>query len=287
MVRERRGVMLAHPMTDRKLALFPNKFFIQPKLNGERCRVEWFQGAPILLSSTGLEIPFLGHIKEALMDYPGRDWDGELYHHEKGREWIASVVSRSKNPHPEMEELQYHIFDVVRYDMLQAHRLVYLGVRKFESPVHLVPTYIAYKEQIIEWTNHFLELGYEGSILRHPLGEYETKRSNSMLKYKPTEKDLYVIMEVIEAVDKVGEKKGMVGAFKVFSPSSKDFFKVSAGKLSHSERYDLWERRGEITGGLLQVKHEKLKTKNQIPVSCVAVKVLGKEETNDFQKMAE
>jgi ATP-dependent DNA ligase len=273
--RERKDIMLAHPMTEAKLKAFTHegKFFLQPKLNGERCRVEWFHSEPILFSSTGLEIQFLDHIKTALRPYQGVDWDGELYTHGQSRDWIASIASRKKNRHPEGYKLHFWIFDYVNFDEVQALRISKLGREHFDSPLFLTPTHIVSEEHIIPWTNYYLANGYEGVILRHPYGFYETKRSNAMLKYKPTERDEYPILEVIEAISEDGEKKGMVGAFRVLSPG-KDIFKVSAGKIPHAKRKELWLSREGLKGKTLIVKHEKIKTGARgIPISCIAVEV--------------
>ncbi len=145
-------------------------------------------------------------------------------------------------------------------------------------------THIVTLDEVVGYTNYYLSEGYEGVILRHPLGIYEEKRSNAMLKHKPTEIDYYVILGVEEAVSEDGESKGMVGAFTVLSPG-KDTFKVSAGKLTHSERIDLWERKDEIKYQMLKVKHEKIKTgKNGVPISCVAVSVASVEEALEYEK---
>ncbi len=276
-MRERQGIMLAHPLTAGKLQGY-NKFFLQPKLNGERCRVEWFNNEPLLFSSTGLEFPYLEHIKAELMKHPGRSWDGELYTHGMPREQITSIANRKKNRHPDQELLEHHIFDFVDYQMVQAERIVTLGKEGFKGWLELVPTHIATLEEIPGYTNYYLSEGYEGVILRHPLGLYETKRSNAMLKHKPTEVDYYPILEVVEATSEDGEPKGMAGAFRVVSLATEDTFSVSAGKLLHTERVDIWGRRSEVKGKLLKVKHEKIKTDTRgIPVSCVALSIVDKE----------
>lgn len=276
-MRERRDVMLAHPLTAAKLQGY-TRFFVQPKLNGERCIVDWFNRKPILLSSTGLEFPFLGHIKEALMEYSGYNWDGELYKHGMPREEIASIANRKKNRHPQEERLQLHIFDYRHYTDVQAERIVKLGQQEFNEPLELVPTFIATVEEITSYTNHFLEEGYEGCILRHPYGLYETKRSNALLKHKPTELDYYIILDLKEAVSENGEAKGMVGSFRVLSIATDDVFFVSAGKLLHSERVELWKNRESCIHKYLKVKHEKIRTDTRgIPVSCVAISVVDKE----------
>ena len=268
--------MLAHIMTPGKLQGY-SKCFLQPKLNGERCRVEWFNHEPILFSSTGLEFLFLNHIKKALKLHPGKNWDAELYTHGMPREEITSIANRKKNRHPNENTLQLHIFDYCSYTDVQAERLVKLGQEGFRGILKLVPTHIIVLEEIVAYTNMYLEMGYEGIILRHPLGIYETKRSNAMLKHKPTEVDYYIILEVIEATSEDGEPKNMTGAFHVLSPGH-DTFKVSAGKLKHTERKEIWENKEQYIHKLLKVKHEKIKTDVRgIPVSCVALSIVDKE----------
>ena len=280
--RERQDIMLAHPMTSGKLQGY-GKCLLQPKLNGERCHVEWFNGEPILASSTGLEFPYLNHIKEALQPHAGLNTDGELYFHGMSRDDIVSRVNRKKNKHPDEGVIQFHIFDYINFQDLQAERVVKLGREQFEEPLVLVPTHIITLDQIADYTNYYLNLGYEGIILRHPLGIYETKRSNAMLKHKPTEIDYYVILGVKEAISEDGELKGMVGAFTVLSPG-KDTFEVGAGKLTHSERIDLWLRKDEILYKMLKVKHEKIKTgKNGVPISCVAVSIASVQEALNYE----
>ena len=280
-MRERKDIMLAHPMTVGKLHGY-SKCFLQPKLNGERCHVEWFNGEPLLFSSTGLEFPFLEHIKKELLNHPGRNWDGELYTHMMPREEVASIANRKKNRHPDQDKLEYHIFDFIDFQKVQAERVVELGKEGFKSCLELVPTHIITIPEVTSYTNWYIAQGYEGIILRHPMGLYETKRSNAMLKHKPTEVDYYVILEVLEATSEAGEPKGMVGAFKVLSKSTKDTFQVSAGKILHKDRVDIWNNKAEYKFKLLKVKHEKIRTDARgIPVSCVAISVVDKEEENE------
>jgi hypothetical protein len=65
----------------------------------------------------------------------------------------------------------------------------------------------------------------------------------------------------------------MVGAFVVAGDDG-TVFSVGAGKLNHSERERLWKNREGLIGKNLLVKHEMLKTKNGIPLCCVAVEVI-------------
>ena len=139
---ERTGIMLAHPASDRRVQQLGERFFIQPKLNGERCWVEWFnRETPMLISSYGNEFT-LPHITAALIqqNLQGIRLDGELYIHGEPFETIHSIASASrKEVHPRWEEMQYHIFDF-KLPRPQYERLIFLFNKAFRPPLHFVET---------------------------------------------------------------------------------------------------------------------------------------------------
>ncbi len=283
---KRESVMLAHPVTGPKLAKLGMHFLAQPKLNGERARTEWFQDKPFIISSYGNEMNCIPHINAAILkasNFYGVQvkWDGEIYVHGMPRETIHSMCSRRKNPHPDAELLQYHIFDhqddtgIPQYQRL-------LNVREFCADqfcptIQDVQVLGCNPDVWIETLGHYTERNYEGIILRNINGHYEEKRSGNLLKYKPCEKDDYRILDLQEALDiHTKEPKGMVGSFIVCGDDLTPF-KVGAGKLSHAKRTALWLERSTIKtciGKQLLVKHEKIRTINKVPVSCVAVEVM-------------
>lgn len=265
---ERKGIMLAHPLTTVKLASFYPKCLGQPKLNGERCRVEWFEGEPLLFSSYGNEFAFKETIKAELRMMPRLKYDGELYVHGWSRDKIASIANRKKNQHPEDDLLQFHVFDH-QGDSYQTHRLIDLSKLQWSEAVQKVDTFVVTPQAIGAYTQEMLNRGYEGLILRHPTGSYEMKRSNYLLKHKPTKVDYYWVDGVNEAVSEDGEAKGMVGSFNVLG-KERIIFSVSAGKMTHAERKEIWEKQLWYNKWL-KVKHEKIKTSHGIPVSCVAL----------------
>jgi len=270
---ERQGIMLANIVTENKLeALYPY-CIAQPKLNGERCRVEWFHNEPILFSSYGNEFAFKEQIKACLCAMPKENYDGELYVHGWSRDKIASVANRKTNKHADDDLLEFHVFDIQDMYNTQAVRTNILEGTRFNGNVKRVPHMIITPRVIMAATRAYIDAGYEGIILRDIHGYYEMRRTNVMLKYKPTKVDYYMILKLNEAESEDGEPLGMVGSFVVAS-KEREPFSVSAGKLKHDERRLYWAKRTEIPGRWLKVKHEEIKTSGGVPVSCVALQIV-------------
>jgi ATP-dependent DNA ligase len=285
---KREGIMLCYPVDDGRISRLGDKFFVQPKLNGERCRIEWFCNEPVLMSSYSNVYRFLTHIQDEVVrlndlasSIIGEDvelrWDGELYRHGWSWSQIRSVASREVNEHPDVVKLQYHIFDIQDETALQVNRFTLLTrlSEEFKSDIiQIVPIYVAGPGDWKNYASEFLTQGYEGIILRAALAPYHYKRNVCILKYKPTESDEYIIDEVLEAIDKYGTPKEMVGAFLVHGDDG-TIFKVGAGKMKHPRRVELWQKRQKLTGLPIIVKHEPMRTVNEVPIAAVAVDVKG------------
>jgi ATP-dependent DNA ligase len=297
---KRENIMLAHPVEgegDRRISLFPKikaadgnsyvQMFEQPKLNGERCRVEWFRGEAIFISSYGNEFRFLNRQKEQIeqlsLVFGQVQFDGEMYKHGWSRERIHSAISRKVNRNTDIDDLEFHIFDHQNFVKMQWERLRLLGEIEQEifrkglllKNIKIVPYSICNEVNWLALAEDHLENGYEGIILRNPFGLYEIKRSANLLKFKPVEKDEYIIKDVNEAISLEGENKGMVGSFEVFSNTEPDgtSFNVGAGKMNHLLRIKYWEIREQLTGKTLVVKHELLRTVNKVPIAAVALSI--------------
>lgn len=298
---KRSGIMLAYPAELKRIQAFPlmqtadggmeRKFFHQPKLNGERARTEWFAEMPYMFSSYGNEFKFLEHIQQELVILSKElnvkiKFDGEVYVHGWSRERIDSALRRTKNRNPDTASLEYHVFDYQTDDKTdyQFNRLRRLG--EVEQAVHrlglrfikIVPYGICGEFDYVHHCGCYCEEGYEGIILRNPFAVYEEKRIPGLLKFKPTDTDIYKIKMVIEATTSdTNEPKGMVGSFEVYAldePGDDVTFCVGAGKLKHDARIDYWNRREECVGQMLLVKHEMLKTVNQVPIAAVTVDII-------------
>lgn len=275
---KRDGIQLAYPVDDGKVKRLGQIFLVQPKLNGERCKVVWFQEEPVLLSSYGNKMPWLGQIIEDLLELKARtgtefSLDGEIYKHGWPREKIDSAIRTRNEYNPDNGELEYHVFDIID-NRKQLDRIVHAGqIIKDLCATKFVYSAVTTQVTWQEYARMFTDQGYEGIILRHLDALYVPKRTVSMLKFKPSEKDAYKIIDVLEAVSEEGDPKGMIGAFYVTDGTGTQF-KVGAGKILHSKRIELWNNRESLIGRDLVVKHEKIKTSGGIPVCTVAVEVL-------------
>lgn len=278
---KREGIMLAYPLDDGRLSRLGRNFLIQPKLRGERAKIEWFAGEAVLISSYGNEFKYLDHITAALKPLYDRfgpiPFDGELYVHGWSQEEINSAANRKTNRSSDVANIEYHIFDLMTNDKcyqrlemignLTGHK--YLGADG--SPLKPVPVTMGDSNNWLQQVSDYVAAGYEGGILRRLDAPWEAKRTVNMLKFKPTEVDEYVILDVNEAIDKNGYLKGMVGSFTVKNNDIDESFKVGAGKMVHSRRVELWRLRSALPGQKLVVKHEFLRTKGGVPLCAVSV----------------
>ena len=141
---KRTGVMLAYPFEEKRLAKWEPPYFVQPKLDGERCRIIVQNGVVLMLSSTEEIITSCPHIAQrALEKLPAGEYDGELYRHGWSFEEIHSVVSRRVNLHPDHEQIQFHCFDLIE-NAQQLVRLSYLcGMSTWDDLLIFIGTIMA------------------------------------------------------------------------------------------------------------------------------------------------
>lgn len=280
--KERTGVMLAHPVNNKKLSAFPDTFLVQPKLRGQRCRTYWLDNEPYLLSSYANEFKYMEHVREILAKLPPWQYDGELYNHEWSQQQINSVCNRTTNEHPDSGKVTYVIYDIIpesdEQDITQMERALRLlklvsDVRLLGEHVKICPTYRADKD---DWKGHyenFIQDGFEGIILRDPRAPYILKRSPSLLKYKPTTKSQCKIVGFKEGE---GWAENMLGSFLVEHPESKAQFYVGTGPAFTKEKRSFyWRNPDSYVGKFLEVVHEPMNaaTDEGIPICTRGKKV--------------
>lgn len=282
---KRKGIMLAYPFEESRLAKWKAPYIVQPKLDGERCRVT-FDGYATLLSSTEELVTGVPNIADAMefvqnqgLDLP--ELDGELYCHGMDQNQIHSIVSRKymDTIHPAHEKIKLFIFDVITGDP-QLARVNYvegpLAMTLKDCPcVEIVPSYVAHNyEDVVEYYNTFIEMGYEGIIVRDMYAPYVRRRATTMMKFKEKRTDTYRVVRFEEAISQDGEAKGMVGAIVCVDEMGTEF-KVGAGRLSHMDRKMKWAARPLYVGGLCTVGYQNLTAKNKVPRSgmCITIEL--------------
>lgn len=249
---------------------------IQPKLDGHRAM--YCDG--VLYSRDGDEID-LTHIEEdfeALFKrYPhleGTHFDGELYCHGKTLEEIGSLIKR---PREESKGASFHIYDVVsdeewldRVDpVIEA-----LEDSRIRS-LRFVDTYTVDSDETVKYYHkHFLDLGYEGSMIRTGTKGYEdNKRSNSLLKVKDFDDAEFRVVDFEEG-KAYHATDGNVYRVPVWvcdagNSDGKTFTVTAQGTMQ--EKNKQWLKADEYIGKLLTVQFFG-KTADKIPKLPVALR---------------
>lgn len=286
-LRPRTGIQLAYPFEERRLRnegrfslCWHPPYIIQPKLNGERCRLINAGGRVLLLSSTEEIISTVPHINQAGTLLPPGEYDGELYVHGWTFSEIHSVVSSTVTIHPRAQEMQLHLFDVItsesqaeRIERLDRIKSIY-NLELSDPRIQFVRTHIAWnRSEIMSYYDQFIAAGYEGFILRHIDAPYSRKRSAAMMKFKPKQKDHYLIVGVKEAISESGTPLSMLGAF-ICDDGMGETFDPAAGQLTHHERRIIWEKfkddPNSIIGQQLEVAYQTMSDKKGVPLFCRA-----------------
>ena len=191
--------MLAYPVSDKPID-YSEPVFVQPKLDGVRCLIQCDKGVVTAWSRTGKPWLNIDHILFNLQPFfkfhPNVVLDGELYNHDlrDNFEKIISCVRKTKPTDQHRFEsaqlVQFHCYDTIMEHWNFEDRNLFINENfghygKFElSTVVPLPSYLVRNTEEVE-VNHedFLELGYEGSILRKN-EKYECKRSWTLMKVK-------------------------------------------------------------------------------------------------------
>jgi len=214
--------MLAYPVSDKPIN-YDDKVFMQPKLDGVRCLIQYDKGKVTAYSRTGKEWKNIHHITSSLEKWFKSNQttvlDGELYNHDlrDDFETIISLVRRQTPDDIDMLEsrdlVQFHCYDIIHPDNSKfedRNRFVKYCVEQSSPYVHIVPTMLVPTESQAK-VNHARNLdgGYEGSILRTN-DEYHQKRTHSLRKFKDFHDTEATITGWVEGK---GKRKGTIGKF--------------------------------------------------------------------------
>ena len=212
--------MLAYPVSKKPID-YSKPVFIQPKLDGVRCLIQYDEGVITAYSRTGKVWKNIEHITLNLYKFfdkhPNVVLDGELYNHDfkNDFEQIISMVRKTK-PTPEARlksayNVQFHCYDIVNKKMKFSTRDKWLLNNLSESYcIKHVPTTQMTSEEGARLTHAVnLKAGYEGSIVRID-GPYECKRSHNLRKFKDFQDAEATIVGYEEGK---GKRTGTLGKF--------------------------------------------------------------------------
>ena len=216
----RKKPMLAYPVSDKPID-YNEPVFIQPKLDGVRCVIQYDAGEVTAYSRTGKEWKNIEHIKLNLYGFfdkhPNVILDGELYNHDfkDDFESIISMVRKTKPTEEDrvksVDNVQFHCYDTIMEHMPYHDRAKFLISNLRDSYcVKFLPAWsVDSDERAKLYHQENLGAGYEGSILRTN-DIYKCGRSWSLRKFKDFSD---AEATIIGYVDGKGKRTGTLGKF--------------------------------------------------------------------------
>ena len=259
----RKKPMLAYPVSEKPVD-YSKPVFMQPKLDGVRCVIQYDAGKVIAYSRTGKEWKNIDHILLNLYKffdkYPNVILDGELYNHDfkDNFEKIISMVRKTK-PTPEArvesaENVQFHCYDMIDETMTfeDRYNFVFDKLRDSYSVRTVVTTPIPNQYEAEEMHEVNMSSGFEGSILRTN-DKYACKRSHNLRKFKDFHDTEATITGWVEGK---GKRIGTIGKFLAVDSDGNEFgmpvmdkfkylqdnFKLMQGYVGKTATFTYFER---------------------------------------------
>lgn len=271
--------------TDGKNLTYP--LLLSPKLDGIRCLI--IDG--VAVSRSLKPIPNK-HVQKLFGRPELNGLDGELIvgpagGHDVFQRTSSGVMSIDGEP-----EVNFWIFD----DFTESgafHRRLHTAHRRIKKqkfcedvPHHIITT----EQDLLSMEEDYLELGYEGVMLRHPDGQYKHGRSTAkeawLLKLKRfTDSEAKVIgftelrtntneakKNALGHLERSSKKDGMKNAQTLGSLVVKDIksgveFEIGTG-FTQAQRQELWDNGDNLIGRLVKYKSQPVgvKEKPRFPV---------------------
>ena len=226
----RKKPMLAYPVSDKPIN-YDDKVFMQPKLDGVRCVIQYDNSEVKAYSRTGKEWKNIDHILFNLKPWfalnPHVILDGELYNHDF-RDDFESIISMVRKTKPTEEDrlesaenVQFNCYDIIDETKTfeERNRFITQNVPRNHCVYHVntVPVYDDEHAKTLHKVN--LDNGYEGSILRTN-DTYACKRSHSLRKFKDFHDTEATITGWVEGK---GKRKGTIGKFLAIDADGIEF----------------------------------------------------------------
>jgi len=226
----RKKPMLAYPVSDKPIN-YDDKVFMQPKLDGVRCVIQYENGNVTAYSRTGKEWKNIDHILFNLAPWfklnPNIILDGELYNHDfkDDFESIISMVRKTKPTDEDRsksaENVQFHCYDIIDETKTFEKRNTFIeqAVPRNHIIKHVLTTKVCNEYDAKEMHKVNLECGFEGSILRTN-DVYKCGRSWNLRKFKDFHDAEATLLAWVEGK---GKRKGTVGKFMAVDADGNEF----------------------------------------------------------------
>jgi DNA ligase-1 len=233
------------------------------KLDGVRCTLKangmWSRNGKKIISA-----PHIFRILEHLFEEnPDLILDGELYTSDKEVDFntIISCVRKTK---PTMEDLaisrnfiEYHVYDLPYIDGIERgyeDRMVLLQqiVNRINDPKFVFVDYeiVNNESEVKIKLMEYIELGYEGQMLRVLDSLYENKRSNNLLKHKTFHDDEF---EIIGYEEGIGKFSGKLATLSFKTQEGVQFNATVNGTMTYLE--ELFQIKDTLIGKQATVKY--------------------------------
>ena len=216
----RKKPMLAYPVSNKPID-YTKPVFMQPKLDGVRCLIQYDDGKVTAYSRTGKVWQNIEHITLNLYKFfdkhPNVILDGELYNHDF-KDDFESIISMVRKTKPTAEDrvisannVQFHCYDIVDEVLTFDMRIHFIAKTVPRSYcIHHVDTIQVATESLSKvFHQSNLEMGYEGSILRTN-DTYACKRSHNLRKFKDFSD---AEATIVGYLDGKGKRTGTLGKF--------------------------------------------------------------------------
>lgn len=260
---------------NRKRISFPA--FTQPKLNGVRGlyngQLAWTRNQKDHKSHI---LSFLQSVIPVLPSNTVLDGELILPHPYTFQDTVSAV----KRLYDLSHHLVYHVFDCFFPDAMDARfdqRYRLLEHLQAHGRVHRVETTLVHSDgEVDAQLDRYLELGYEGAIIRTAEGVYKHGPNGShLLKYKQFIDREYPIIDVWEGIDKFAGMAVFRMPCPWYSPGDPITEKNSFGATApgdFDEKRHAWEHREEYIGKMLTVKFQNLSDEG-VPIFPIALAI--------------
>lgn len=259
--------MLAATWTEHHDLTYP--YLASPKLDGIRCII--LEGIAVSRSLKPIRNKWIQACLKGLPSLDGELIVGDPTAPDCFNATSSGVMSVEGKP-----DFKYYVFDSIsQYPF--SERLATAFVNRHSCVVPVVHHDMHHKEDFQAYERDMLYQGYEGIMLRDPMGHYKygraTPNENTLWKVKRFEDGEMMITHVLEGQsnenpptsDALGgtirstHKENMVPNGKVgticgYDMQTKASIDISPGKMTHDVRSYMWRHQNELVGKIAKYK---------------------------------